>query len=140
MTLKFIVRVKFASSTSHINWLLFDGIIHLCLNHLRNSFEIIFLHGLHFADFNSCMLSIAVEIIFWNEFFHLGWILSTSFFQHTLIIGSRYNTTRLDVIFIVGYKILVFYIHVLIFRRNTLYVKHVIKCLYILNICRNIYP
>lgn len=79
LTLKFVIGVKFTSSTGHINRLLFNGIIHLSLNHLRNSFEVIFLHGLHFSNFNSRMLTIAVKIILRYKFFYLGWILSTSF-------------------------------------------------------------
>lgn len=79
LALKFIIGVKFTSSTSHINGFLLNGVIYLCLNHLRNSFKVIFLHGLHLSNFNSCMLAIAVKIIFMYEFFHLGWILSACF-------------------------------------------------------------
>lgn len=79
LALKFIIGIEFTGSSSHIDRLLLNGVIHLSLNHLRNSFKIIFLHGLHFTNLNSRMLSITVEIIFRYEFFHLGWILSACF-------------------------------------------------------------
>lgn len=79
LTLKFVIGVKFTSSTSHINWLLLDGIIHLSLNHLRDSFKVIFLNGLHFTNLNGGVLAVAIKIIFWYVFFHLGWILSACF-------------------------------------------------------------
>ena len=79
LALKFVVRVKFTSCSSHINWLLLNGVIYLSLNHLRDSFKIIFLYGLHFTNLNSCVLSVAVKIIFMYKFFHLGWILSACF-------------------------------------------------------------
>ena len=79
LTLKFIIGVKFTSSSGHINWLLFDSVVYLSLNHLRDSFKIIFLNSLHFTDLNGGVLAIAVEIIFRYEFFHLGWVLSACF-------------------------------------------------------------
>ena len=79
LALKFIVRIEFTGSSSHVDRLLLNGVIHLCLNHLRNCFKIIFLNGLHFTNLNSRVLSITVEIIFRYEFFNLGWILSACF-------------------------------------------------------------